>query len=46
MDYEEATPDKLADAIAAELAQPVRVRPVERDGAKRAALLLAPLLAP
>jgi len=46
MEYEESTPDKLADAIEAELAQPVRVRPVERDGARRAALLLAPLLAP
>ena len=46
MDYVGTTPDKLADAIVAELAQPVRTRPVERDGARRAALLLAPLLGP
>lgn len=45
MDYEETTPNKLADAMAAELARPVRNRPVERDGARRAAILLAPLLA-
>ena len=45
MDYENATPDKLAEAIATELAQPLRARPVERDGAARAARLLAPLLA-
>ncbi len=46
MDYVGTTRDKLADAIVAELAQPVRTRPVERDGARRAALLLAPLLGP
>ena len=45
MDYGETTPPKLTDAIVDELAQPLRVRPVERDGASRAAHLLAPLIA-
>jgi len=43
--YEEASrPDVLAAAIAAELVAEVRSRPVETDGAARAAALLAELL--
>ena len=44
MDYEAATPQLLADAMADELSQPMQSRPVERDGALRAAQLLAPLV--
>lgn len=43
--YEQACdPDRLAAAIAAELAREVAYRPVETDGAARAAALLAELL--
>ncbi len=44
MDYEEAGPDTLAAAIAAEIARPVGYRPVETDGAARAAACLAELI--
>ena len=44
MDYESATPELLAKTIADELSRSVQSRPVERDGALRAAQLLAPLI--
>ncbi len=44
MDYDSAGPEEIADAIVAEIAQPVDYRPVETDGAARAAALIAPLL--
>jgi predicted glycosyltransferase len=44
MDYATSTPEVIADAIAAEIARPVDWRPVERDGAARAAALIAPLI--
>lgn len=44
MDYAQARdPEALADAVATELARPVRYRPVETDGAARAAAMLAEL---
>jgi hypothetical protein len=44
MDYDTATPDVIADAIATELGRTVRYRPVETDGAARAAEMIAALL--
>jgi hypothetical protein len=44
MDYATATPEVIADAIAAELGRSVDYRPVETDGATRAASLIAELL--
>ena len=44
VDYEETRPDTLAAAIAEEVSRPVSYRPVETDGAKRAAALLAELI--
>lgn len=44
MPYEELTPDSLAVAIVEELNRPVDYVPVERDGARRAAALLAELV--
>ena len=44
MDYEEAEPETLAAAIAAEIARPVSYRPVETDGAAQAAACLAELI--
>jgi hypothetical protein len=45
MDYAEAAePERLAEVIAAEVGRPVHYRPVETDGAARAARLLADLL--
>jgi predicted glycosyltransferase len=44
LDYEQTTPEELAQAIADELARPVRYRPVETDGAARAAASLAELI--
>jgi pimeloyl-ACP methyl ester carboxylesterase len=44
MNFQEATPDVLADAIAAHIGTEPPYRPVERDGAERAAQLIAPLL--
>jgi pimeloyl-ACP methyl ester carboxylesterase/predicted glycosyltransferase len=44
MDYATSTPESIADAIAAELGRQVDYRPVETNGAIRAATLLAELL--
>lgn len=44
MDYDNATPDVIADAIATALGRVVTYRPVETDGAQRAASMIAELL--
>jgi pimeloyl-ACP methyl ester carboxylesterase/predicted glycosyltransferase len=44
MDYATSDPDLIADAIAAEIGHTVDYRPVETDGAARAAHLIAELL--
>jgi predicted glycosyltransferase len=44
MDFERATPDVIADAIAANIGRQVDYLPVERDGAARAAALIGQLL--
>jgi pimeloyl-ACP methyl ester carboxylesterase/predicted glycosyltransferase len=44
MDYASSDPDAIADAIAAEIGRAVDYRPVETDGAARAARLIAELL--
>ena len=44
MDYAGTDPERLAEAMAAEIDRPVDYRPVETDGAARAAALLAELL--
>jgi pimeloyl-ACP methyl ester carboxylesterase/predicted glycosyltransferase len=44
MDYATTDPDAIADAIAAEIGRPVDYRPVETDGAARAASLIAELV--
>jgi predicted glycosyltransferase len=44
LDYAATDADGLAQAAAGALARPVASRPVERDGALRAARLIAPLL--
>jgi predicted glycosyltransferase len=44
MDYDQSPPEVIAEAIAAEIARPVDYRPVESDGAARAAALIAPLI--
>jgi pimeloyl-ACP methyl ester carboxylesterase/predicted glycosyltransferase len=44
MDFEQETPDTIAAAIAETIGQRVDYRPVESDGAARAAALIAPLL--
>ncbi|HYK52704.1 MAG TPA: alpha/beta fold hydrolase [Candidatus Eremiobacteraceae bacterium] len=44
MDYETATPDVIAGAIANELKRKIDYRPVETDGAARAAASIAQLL--
>ena len=44
MDYDTAGPDAIADAIAEEIGREVAYRPVETDGAARAAALIADLL--
>jgi len=44
MDFATATPEVIAEAIASELGRPPQYRPVERDGAQRAATLIAELL--
>ena len=44
MDFDTATPDAIASAIAAEIGRPVDYREVETDGARRAAEKLAELL--
>jgi pimeloyl-ACP methyl ester carboxylesterase len=44
LDYADLTPDLLAEAVAADIGRDVAYRPVETDGAERAAALLAELL--
>jgi len=44
LDYAALDPEYLAEAIVAEMARPVDYRPVETDGAARAAALLAELV--
>jgi pimeloyl-ACP methyl ester carboxylesterase/predicted glycosyltransferase len=44
MDYATSDPDAIADAITAEIGRTVDYRPVETDGATRAASLIAELL--
>jgi predicted glycosyltransferase len=44
MDYQSSDPDRIAAAMVEELARPVAYRPVEADGAARAAAMLAELL--
>jgi predicted glycosyltransferase len=44
MDYTTSPPEVIAEAIAAEIDRPVDWRPVESDGAARAAALIAPLI--
>ena len=44
MDYDTSDPDVIAEAIAQEIDRPVTSMPVERDGAARAAALIAPLI--
>jgi pimeloyl-ACP methyl ester carboxylesterase/predicted glycosyltransferase len=44
MDFERETPETIAAAIAETVGRPVDYRPVETDGAARAAALIAPLL--
>jgi hypothetical protein len=44
MDYESAGPEEIAAAIAAEIGREVQYRPVERDGAARAAALIGEML--
>ena len=44
MDYTSTNPEVLADAIREELGRPIRYRPVETDGASRAASRIASLI--
>jgi pimeloyl-ACP methyl ester carboxylesterase len=44
LDFEQETPETIAAAIAETIGQTVDYRPVESDGAARAAALIAPLL--
>jgi pimeloyl-ACP methyl ester carboxylesterase/predicted glycosyltransferase len=44
LDYEQTTPEVLARAMAEEISRPVDYRPVETDGAARAAACLAELI--
>jgi hypothetical protein len=44
MDFDESTPEVIANAIASEIGRDVDYRDVERDGAARAAGRLAELL--
>jgi predicted glycosyltransferase len=44
MDYDEATPDAIAEAIAEEIGRDVDYLPVETDGAEKAAAQIAELL--
>jgi len=44
LDYAATSPESLAEAIVTEIGRPVDYRPVETDGAARAAALLAELL--
>jgi hypothetical protein len=44
MEYDMSPPEVIAEAIAAEIDRPIDHRPVESDGAARAAALIAPLI--
>ena len=44
MDFDHAPPDVIAEAIAEEIGRNVDYRPVESDGARRAAQRIAELL--
>jgi hypothetical protein len=44
MDFATSTPEVIAEAMLAELQKPARFKPVEADGAERAARMLAELL--
>jgi pimeloyl-ACP methyl ester carboxylesterase/predicted glycosyltransferase len=44
MDFEVETPETIAEAIAQDIGREIDYRPVERDGAERAAALIAELL--
>ncbi len=44
MDYRDTDPDQIAELIAAEMDRPVNYRPVETDGARKAAVLIAELI--
>jgi pimeloyl-ACP methyl ester carboxylesterase/predicted glycosyltransferase len=44
LDFDQATPDTIADMITQEIGREVDYRPVERDGATRAATLIAEML--
>jgi UDP-N-acetylglucosamine:LPS N-acetylglucosamine transferase len=44
MDYATSTPETIAEAMVAALKQPMNFRPVESDGAMRAASMLAEIL--
>jgi UDP:flavonoid glycosyltransferase YjiC (YdhE family) len=44
MDFDDSTPEVIAEAIAMEIGRQVDYRPVEADGAKRAATRIAELL--
>jgi predicted glycosyltransferase len=44
MDYASSPPEVIAEAIVTEIDRPVLYRPVEADGAARAAALIAPLV--
>jgi hypothetical protein len=44
MDFDQATPEVIATAIAEEIGRPVDYRHVETDGAARAAALIGELL--
>jgi hypothetical protein len=44
MDFDEATPEVIAAAIAGEIGRDVEYRPVETDGAERAAARIAEVL--
>jgi hypothetical protein len=44
MDFDTATPESIAQAIADEIGREVAYRPVETDGAARAAALIAELI--
>ena len=44
MDYDASPPEVIAEAIATEIDRPIDYRPVEKDGAARAAALIAQLI--
>jgi UDP-N-acetylglucosamine:LPS N-acetylglucosamine transferase len=44
VDYATATPESIATAIATHVGRPMSYRPVDADGAKRAAQMIAELL--